>query len=134
MQILSHWIRLLPIENDQEEMDAVVDNLLFFMKQFWQELVVENEDLRSRMLFCCLFYLAQFRESVTSYEIIMEYDGIDLNDELPQNMPVLSKENIVKIKQLKENPFLIKVEAFEKVMERLEPQEIQNIQSVVSRY
>ena len=133
-QVLSNWIRLLPIENDQEEFDAVVGNLLFFMKEFWNELVVKDEEMRSRMLFCCLFYLSQFRESVTSYELIMEYDGIDLNDKMPTNIPVLSKKNIIKIKQLKENQFLIETKAFEKVMERLQPSEIQNIQSTVNRY
>merc|ERR1712130_121915 len=132
-KLLIEWIRLLPIENDQEEFDAVTENLLFSIQQFWKNLIVNNQEMRSRILFSLLFYLSQFKQTCTSYELIMDH-SVDISDSFPTNIPVLSKQSINKIKQLKQNEYLIKIKAFEQVMDRLEPQEIQNIQYVVNNY
>ncbi len=138
LDLLTFWIRLLPIENDSEEFDAIAGNLLFFASKYWNELIVKSEEMRQRILFCLLFYLAHFKDCqfVQSYDIIDDFAlNLDMSDDIPKTaFPVLSVENIRKIKQLRENQFLKKCKAFEKVMQRLQPQELQNIQFVVAKY
>eukprot|EP01084_Bolivina_argentea_P278428 475649_1 len=122
LQILKNWICLLPIENDQEEFNAIVENILYFVNEYWTELIQNNNEMRERILFSLLFYLSQFKHpnQIRSYEIIMDYN-IDITDNIPKNIPVLNIENILKIKELKNNKFLIKIKAFEKAMDRLQP-------------
>ena len=132
-KILREWIRWLPLEHDQEEFNSVADNLLYFVQRFWRELMVENKEMRQRVIWCLLFYLSAFRDGLTSYELIMDY-SLDSNGDPPPNVPVLNRENIQKIKELKGNEFLVQQKAFEKAMTRLEPQEIQNIQFAVNKY
>ena len=133
-KILREWIRWLPLEHDQEEFNSVADNLLYFVERFWKELMVQSEEMRTRILWCLLFYLSGFRDGpITSYDLIMDY-SLDANDENMPNIPVLNKANVQKIKELKGNDFLIKTKAFENAMKRLEPQEIQNISFVVNNH
>eukprot|EP00485_Elphidium_margaritaceum_P003686 CAMPEP_0202701330 /NCGR_PEP_ID=MMETSP1385-20130828/14429_1 /ASSEMBLY_ACC=CAM_ASM_000861 /TAXON_ID=933848 /ORGANISM="Elphidium margaritaceum" /LENGTH=1221 /DNA_ID=CAMNT_0049358723 /DNA_START=20 /DNA_END=3685 /DNA_ORIENTATION=- len=131
-EILQQWIQLLPIENDEEEIDNVTDNLLFFVTQFWTLLVEKNADLRQHVVYCCLYCCALFKQRLTSYELIMDYDIDFKTNGKSQKIPVLSTANIQKIKQLKQHKLLQPV--FESVLTKLTPQQRQNIQFVFTKY
>ena len=71
LALVRTWIGCLPIEHEQEEMDAVAAKMLALLaKESWQVFVEQEEHdiVREKVVWVLLRLLAALRERMTSYE------------------------------------------------------------------